>query len=404
MAYRTGSKRLSRDLNRAAVLRLIGASGPIARRDIARQLGLSPATVTSVTRELLERGIVRAADTVPSDGGRPAVLLELFGSAATAFGVKIAPDHLVSVRVNLEAEVLERHEVAFDAAAPDAVGRLARLLSSWLDGSRSTPPLLGVGLGVPGVFDAKTGLLDSPLLGWRRLPLAHRLQARLRVPVFVDNDVNTLAIAERLYGRGQAVEHFVTVTIGRGVGLGIVAGGDIYRGSRGGAGEFGHTTAVEDGPLCSCGKRGCLEALVADPALIAQARSERLLRRHQGIEQLRALADGGNLKAKAIFARAGAILGRSVGDLANVLGPELVLVSGEGTQAWPHLAEAFEQSFRAALFSPEGEVSVEVDSWDDTRWAVGAATLVLRASFAAPLDEEPLSARSGVGAREEVVA
>src|SRR3989442_10660735 len=103
MAYRTGSAGLSRDLNRVAVLRLIGAAGRIARIHIAQRLRLSPATVTSVTRELLERGIVRVAHHAPSNGGRPAVLLELVGSAATACGVKIAPDHLVGVRVNLDA-------------------------------------------------------------------------------------------------------------------------------------------------------------------------------------------------------------------------------------------------------------------------------------------------------------
>src|SRR5439155_9358278 len=98
--------------------------------------------------------------------------------------------------------------------------------------------------GVPGVFDASSGTLESPLLGWRGVALPMLLQERLGLPVFVDNDVNTLAVAERLYGRGREVEHFITITLGRGVGLGIIAGGDIYRGHRGGAGEFGHVTVV----------------------------------------------------------------------------------------------------------------------------------------------------------------
>jgi predicted NBD/HSP70 family sugar kinase len=227
------------------------------------------------------------------------------------------------------------------------------------------------------------------------VPLARLLEERLQVPVYVDNDVNTLAVSERLYGRGRDAEHFLTVTIGRGVGLGIVAGGDIYRGFRGGAGEFGHTTAVADGPLCSCGKRGCLETLVADPALVAQARRARILTKAEGIDRLRELADAGDTKARGILERAAATLGRAVADLANVLSPELVLVSGEGTQAWPHLAEPFAASFNAALFSPLRGIRLEVDPWDDAKWAVGAATLVLRASFTAPLD---------AGVRMEVVA
>jgi predicted NBD/HSP70 family sugar kinase len=278
------------------------------------------------------------------------------------------------------------------------------VLGEWIDRSSDATPLLGVGLGVPGVFDSRTGLLDSPLLGWRKIPLAQELGDELRLPVLVDNDVNTLAVAERLYGRGRAIDHFVTVTIGRGVGLGIVAAGDIYRGFRGGAGEFGHTTVAPDGPLCSCGKRGCLEALVGDPALVVEAKRARVLKHGDGIERLRALAAAGNEKAIAIFARAGGVLGRAVGDLANVLGPQLVLISGEGTQAWPHLAASFERSFRAALFSPEGDIAVEVDPWDDTKWAVGAATLVLRSSFAAPLENEGPSARRDAATAMEVVA
>jgi len=400
MSYRTASTGLTRDLNRAAIFKLIGSSGPIARAQIARQLGLSPATVTAVTRELLDQGLVRVVDRSQARRGRPALLLEVVGGAAAAFGAKVAPDHVVGVRVDLEGELLERFEGPFDASAPDAVERLGDLLTGWLDEASSTVPLLGVGLGVSGVVDSAQGILDSPLLGWRGVPLAGLLADRLRLPVHVDNDVNTLAVSERLHGRGRDVEHFVTVTIGRGVGLGIVAGGDIYRGHGGGAGEFGHTTVVADGPQCSCGTRGCLEALVADPALVAAARRARLLKRDEVVERLTALADAGNVRAREIFANAGETLGRAVGDLANVLSPELVLVSGEGTRAWPHMVGSFDGAFRAALFGPLRGVRVEVDPWDDARWAVGAATLVLRASFAAPLDAE---SRPGDG-RMEVVA
>lgn len=408
MRFPTAGAGLSRDVNRSAILGLIISRGPIARTEIAKRLGLSPATVTHVTRELLQQGLLRVADRAPSRGGRPALLLELVGGAATAFGGKIAPDRLVGVRVNLEAEQLERHETRFNASAPNAVEVLGGVLSEWAREVPGEPRLLGVGLGVPGVFDVRTGRLHSPLLGWEDLELASILQERLRLPVFIDNDVNTLAIAERLYGRGHDVANFVTVTIGRGVGLGIVADGDIYHGFRGGAGEFGHTTVVEDGPPCTCGKRGCLEAVVADPALVARARRERVLTKRDGIDRLLQLADAGDEKARRIYAEAGTTLGRAVGDLVNVLGPELVLVSGEGTQAWPHLAATFEEAFRASLFPPLGDVAVEVDPWDDTRWAVGAATLVLRASFTASRDgqtNQALRARlAGGEAKTGVVA
>lgn len=409
IGYRTGSSGLSRDLNRTAILRLIGLSGPIARTAIARQLGLSPATVTSITRELIDSGLVRVADRAPSAGGRPAMLLELVGGAATAFGVKIAADHLVGVLVDLDAAVLERHETRLDAGAPNAVDAIAAVLGDWLAPARRRAPILGLGLGVPGVVDADRGTVTAPLIGWDRVALRDRLQAALHVPVLVDNDVNTLAISERLYGRGRSAENFVTVTLGRGIGLGIVAGGDIYHGFGGGAGEFGHVTAVPGGPRCTCGKDGCLEAVVADPMLVAQAQEDGIIGQAGTIETLRGKAGAGDPGALAIFERAGALLGREVASLVNVLSPQLVLVSGEGTQGWPFFAESFDHALRANLFPPLRGVEVEVDPWDDAKWAVGAAAVVLRATFTPLVDgrEDELALRAWLRAEArpaEVVA
>jgi predicted NBD/HSP70 family sugar kinase len=381
LSYRTGATGLTRDLNRAAILRLIASSGPIARTSIARQLGLSPATVTSITRELIESGIVRTADRAPSRGGRPALLLEIVGRAAHAFGVKIAPDHLVGVVVDLDGVVITQLEERLDLVRSDGLGAAVGVLRRWLKEAQQKTPLLGVGLGVPGVVDSALGTVTSPMIGWREFPLRDELQSALGIPVLVDNDVNTLAVFERLYGRGRDAEHFVALTLGRGVGLGIVAGGDIYRGYGGGAGEFGHVTASLDGPACPCGKRGCLEAVVADPALAATARERGVIGKRQSSAALVRKANAGDVAAQAVYAEAAAVLGQAVAGLVNVLSPKLILVSGEGTQAWAHFEEAFGKSLRAHVFPPLRGVAVEVDPWDDAKWAVGAASLVLRTTF-----------------------
>jgi predicted NBD/HSP70 family sugar kinase len=227
--------------------------------------------------------------------------------------------------------------------------------------------------------------MTSPMLGLLKVPLATQLEERLGLPVLIDNDVNTLAVAERLYGRGRDVENFATVTLGRGVGLGLVVGGELYRG-RGGAGELGHLPVDPDGPVCECGNRGCLEALVADPALVACGRALGLLGLRQGIERLRELAAGGDPEASAIFADAGETLGRAVASLVNLLDPQLVLVSGEGIASWPYLERSFGEALAAATFGPLRGVPVEVDPWDDAKWACGAAALVLRAPFTPSAD------------------
>ncbi|MDX6471456.1 MAG: hypothetical protein QOK22_272 [Gaiellaceae bacterium] len=400
---RKASTNLVRDLNRSAVLRLIGREGPIARAEIARRLALSPATVTAVTRRLIAAGLVDVVDQAPSRGGRPAILLGLVGGAAHALGVKVAADHVVGVRVDLDATVVERFEYPFEADRPDALERLAELVRPHAEPRADSPVILGIGLGVPGVVDGGDhSVVHSPMLGWHSLGVGALLEERLGVPVLVENDVNTLAVAGRLYGRGKDVEHFLTVTIGRGVGLGIILGGDLYRGAHGGAGEFGHVAVVEDGPVCECGKHGCLEALVADPALAARARAEGVLAEGEGIERLRALADADDLRAVRIFSDAGGILGRAVAGLVNVLSPQLVLISGEGTQAWSHMAAAFRRGLTEAVFPPLRDVAVELDPWDDGKWALGAAALVLRATFVTGLDEQ--SSDLNVRARLERVA
>jgi predicted NBD/HSP70 family sugar kinase len=386
---RRGNGALIRDLNMAAVLRLIGERGPIARAEIARHLALSPAAVTEITKELLEGGLIGQVEQGSSSGGRPPILLGLVGRAAHVIGMKIAADRLALVRARLDGEVLEHRFEPFDAESPDALERLAGCLERAIaEDNGESGRLLGVGLAVPGIVDQE-GSVEAPLVGWHGLGLGALLRARLGVPVLVDNDVNTLAVAERLYGRGRGIDHFLTVTIGRGVGLGIVVGGDVYRGARGGAGEFGHVTVQQDGPACTCGKRGCLEALVADPALVraALARGVVTATDPDPVGALLRAADAGDQSAAEIYAAAGATLGRAVGGLVNILSPQLILVSGEGTQAWTHLATSFETTLQASIFPPLRAVRVEVDPWDDAKWARGAAALVLRATFSTPLYE-----------------
>lgn len=381
---------------------MIGQHGPIARVGIARNLALSPATVTAVTRTLTREGLVREVEQAPSSGGRPAILLGLVAEAAHAIGLKIAPDRLTAVHVDLSGEPLDDEERPFDPALPGAIERLAgvtaELMVRW---GRPGRRLLGIGLGVPGIVDSQRGIVEAPILGWPAVPLARELQDRLQVPVLIDNDVNTLAVSERLYGRGRSRDHVLTVTIGRGVGLGIVASGMIQRGARGGAGEFGHLPMVEGGPLCECGNRGCLEALVADPALVDQAIAAGLVPDGtsivDGVRMLAHQADGGSAAARQLYERAGSLLGRAVAGLVNIFSPELVIIGGEGTAAWAHLGGAFDRSMAVHVFPPLAAVEVEVDRWDDRRWARGAAALVLGASFAAPLYER--SVEDGVRLR-----
>ncbi|MFI9838462.1 ROK family protein [Nonomuraea sp. NPDC051941] len=370
------------DLTRTAILALLGTVGPLSRSEIARRLDLSPATVTQLTRELMGHGMLEELDLTPSRGGRPAMRLGLVGSAGRALGVKVTAEHLVLVDVRLDGEVLGSWERPFDPSAPDALDSLAGAISSVVAESSAderTPPLLGIGVGVPGsVDDQAAGTVNAPTLGWRAMAVGDWLRRRLELPVLVENDVNALAAAERLYGRGRTHRDFLVVTIGRGVGAAIVADGRVYRGARGGAGEFGHLPVDPGGPVCGCGARGCLEAYVGAAGLLAAARAKNV---HLDLPALGRAAAGGDAGAREVFAEAGAILGRATAGLINVVDPEVVVVLGEGTADWPLWRASFDAALRAQLYPGRRDISVEVESWDDTSWAQGAAALVLATPF-----------------------
>ncbi|MEZ4517366.1 MAG: ROK family protein [Chloroflexota bacterium] len=258
--------------------------------------------------------------------------------------------------------------------------------------------LLGVGVGVAGAVDPARGILrNNPFLAWRDLPLAELLEERLGVPVAIDNDVNTLTNNELWFGRGQGVSNFLVVTVGRGVGLGIVLNGQIYVGSQGGAGELGHTVIDPHGPLCECGKQGCLETYVSDPALWrmaqeAQARGELSATIHTP-EDLLAAADAGDPAAQAIYAHAGDLLGTAVANLINILNPQLILVSGEGVRVGNHLFTPMRAAVgRCVMPGLAGDTIIEIDPWEDNGWARGAASLLLRRLFESPLHRDSVAA------------
>lgn len=377
--------------SRAAVLRAIALEGPVSRSAIAERLEVSAATVTAITRDLIDGGIVTMQGKAPAAGrGRPSELLGLVPAAVALLGVKVMEDHVTWVLADLRGDVERAGTAAFDPAGPDPAGRLAGLLLDVI--AQVGRQLLGVGVGVPGTVDtAEQGRVTSPMFGWQDVPLGTLLADVLNLPVVVDNDVNTLAVAEHLYGQGRAAEDFLTVTIGRGIGLGIFLDGALRRGARGGAGEIGHTRAVPDGPQCDCGRRGCLEAVASDPVLVAQARGAGIIGPDGSIQELLAAA-ASSADARRIFVEAGGHLGAAVADLVNLLAPELVILSGEGIGGWPFLQEGFTDAFHAGLLPVHAGTEVVVDAWDDQNWARGAASLVLGSALSPSATASPEAA------------
>ena len=371
------------DLTRMAVLAFLGRNGPASRAMIARDLGLSPATVTQTTRQLIRQGVVQPLYFAPSEGGRPGQLLGLAREAGHAVGVKLAADHLVLVDVGLDGQVLATRAETFDALHAGAVKALEALLASlrhFLRRGRSK--LLGVGVCVPGVVARPdAGTVDADVLRWKAVPLGSTLRQAVGVPVLVENDVKALAVAERLFGLGRDHQDFAVLTIGRGVGFASIVGGILQRGAGGGAGELAHVVVATNGPYCACGQRGCLEAYVGAGGLVAAGRSAGLLKAGQNLDHLSALADQGEARAREIFASAAQRLAHAIAPVLAASSPEVLLVAGEGTASWPHWDRAFRNSLAKRLPAWMRDLPVQVDEWDDTSWARGAAALVLATAF-----------------------
>jgi predicted NBD/HSP70 family sugar kinase len=387
------------DVNRTAILAHLGAHGPASRADLARALNVSPALITQLTRDLLADGLLEELEEA-SSGGRPARMLGLVSRDITAIGVKVAPDHTAFVEVGIDGVVRRSATKPFDAVSPLAASHLIDLVQAFI--AEGDPErILGVGVGLPGtVAQQGVGVVDSTQLAWNQVPLGEQLRRALELPVVVENNVNALSVAEQLFGQGRDNQNILVVTVGNGVGAGLIADGVIVRGRAGGAGDLGHVPVREDGPLCQCGNRGCLEAIVGQAALVNDARSIRLVGADEGIDELRALADSGNEEAREIVAHAGHTLGRAIAGAVNLLDPEIVVLSGEGMEAWTHWAATFDRALRSSLVPGKRGTSVVVERWDDDRWAQGAAALVL----ATPFDAQGVAGEQGRLVRERLVA
>jgi predicted NBD/HSP70 family sugar kinase len=239
--------------------------------------------------------------------------------------------------------------------------------------------VLGLGLGLPGLVDHAAGALRwSPLVSERDAPLAAPLSARLGLPVAVDNDANLLTLAELWFGRGRDTSDFAVVTIEHGVGMGLVVDHALYRGAHGQGLELGHMKVRVDGALCRCGARGCLEAYVADYALVREAAvalEGPLPPRGEVLEALYAQAKAGNAAARAIFDRAGEVLAVGLANVAVLFDPARILLSGTRLRYDYLYAEEVLSRMAAATLVPPPPV--EVHAWDDGVWARGAAALAL---------------------------
>jgi N-acetylglucosamine repressor len=392
---------LIRNINQSVLLNLIRAHAPISRPQLATLSGLSQVTVIKITNNLIDSHLVLERDYAESTGGRRAGLLEIHSEGAFAVGLMSQPSSLTGVILNLNGDLVYSQQWNFTLRDnyPQAIDFVVRCVEELF--SKSGIPkekIIGVGLGMSGLIDAERGCcIDSWLMNWQNVEISRPLEDRLGVPVFLDNDVNCLAIYEKLFGRGLPYQHLLVVAIGRGVGLGIVVNGDLYRGAFGGAGEFGHTAVTTEGRLCACGNHGCLETYISESGIVKNYLEyvhSTTYSLEQGIQEPTILevverARSGDEAAIAAFQRAGILLGVSLANLVNIFNPECVMLTDpyvdESVLAGDLLLDPMHQAFKQHLFSQIGkDLHFIVEQSGFESWARGAGSLVLRHFFASP--------------------
>jgi predicted NBD/HSP70 family sugar kinase len=313
-------------------------------------------------------------------------MLALNQQAGLVIGAKLTEHDLVVALTDLGASVIARQRRPLGPGhTPERVVALVAEIVAELRAEYPSQRMLGLGLGLAGVVDRQAGICRyEPFLQWRDIPLGRMLEERLDLPAVIENNVNTLVAAEQWFGVGIGVPNFLVITLGHGIGMGMLLDGQIYRGGCGGGGEFGHITVLEDGPLCECGKRGCLEALVADPAIARRVSAA--LGRATSFDEAVEVARCGDPLALEVFRSAGHTLGIALAGLINIFNPPLVILSGEGARALDLLRgpldQALEEHCLASLFA---DLRLVIEPLGDDTWARGAASLILEELFRPPI-------------------
>ncbi|MEM8752835.1 MAG: ROK family protein [Pseudomonadota bacterium] len=375
--------------NLARVLAEIRRRREAARVEIAEALELSPATVTAVIGDLLDEGLIQ--ETTPAAGagrGRPRVGLRLNPDARRVAGAKISDDRIAAAILDFEGAILGEGAAPLPARRVDLAGLCAALDAALAEALAAAGLDAGevdaLGLGVPGFVDMGTGRVHwSPVLTGAPVDLAPALAARLPFPVFVDNDANLATLAELWFGLGRGARDFLVVTIEHGVGMGIVIDGRVFRGARGLGAEFGHTKIQNEGALCRCGQRGCLEAYVADYALAREAGAAlgefgESAAHGALLARLAEAAEAGDERSRSIYRRAGRMLGLGLANLVNIFDPPQIILSGERMRQHHLIAEELEATLernRLATGAPAARLTVH--RWGDALWAMGGGALAL---------------------------
>lgn len=376
--------------NSQLILQTIYDRGRVSRADIARLTGLTRTTVSDIVGELMEDGLVAEVGIGPSAGGKPPILLSVVADSRHIIAIDLANSEFRGAVVNLRGEFRHRLELPVgDRDGDEALELVYRLVDELI--ALTDSPILGIGIGSPGLMDARHGVVRKSVnLDWQDLPLGSLLEARYHLPVYIANDSQVAALAEMRFGSGKDATNLIVIKIGRGVGAGIVLNRQLYFGDNFGAGEIGHVVIDPGGEPCRCGNCGCLETLVSSRALVRRVRemarqdpSATVHRFAATLEEINTAVllevfHAGDESIARLIEQTGQYLGTSVASMTASLGIQRVVIAGSMARFGRALTDPIKRQIAVrSLPVLATEIEIETSNLGNDIVILGAAALLL---------------------------
>ena len=350
-------------------------NGPLSRSDIARKLELSAGSLTRLSTPLIESGLlIEVEEKMDGRAGRPSKPLDIVPASQHFIGIKLTGTDVVAVLTDLRANVIIEHSATLTSRSPeDVIAELAEVVRIL---SAAAPSVTAIGVGIGALVADHAIVRSAPFLEWSEVPLGPMLEAATGIPTVIENDVVAFTEAEHWFGAGRGLDRFAVLTLGAGIGYGVVIHNDIVVDDDSGIGLVGHWPLDPFGPLCPAGHRGCARSVLTTPAVSAAV--SQVLGRTVDYEEALDLAEAGEPAARRVVDDAGRGLGRMIAAVANLTAPELIVLGGEGVRLVEVAAAAIDEGIAADRDPRARRIPLVATSGDNTEWCRGAAVIAIQ--------------------------
>ncbi|WP_057760747.1 ROK family transcriptional regulator [Cytobacillus praedii] len=380
-----GTFKLMKSVNKSIVLNKIRLSEPISRAQIAKETSLTPPTVSSIVKELIDQGLVRESTLGHSSGGRKPTMLHIHTSAFYVIGIDAGPEKVECILTDLTGKTIERNSrllskpitnEQFLSILKESIREILQISNMNRD------KIIGIGIAMHGAVDIETGTsLVAPILNLRNIPIKAALEEEFNLTIKVENDARAMALGESWFGGHGEVDSMVAVNIGRGVGAGVIMNGKLYHGAQGIAGELGHMTIDINGDVCECGNQGCLQTLVSGSSIAKRARKQ-VTKGELTAKEIFEFAQNGNADCVHLLQETGEMIGIGLTNLIHLVNPSKIVLGGGVMKSEKFIMPALLETIQQRSLTTEAKkTKVTVTRLGDDVTLLGAVALLLDELF-----------------------